>query len=131
MTRYFLFIASHDHLMHAIANGFIQQRYLNRFRDVHKGDYVVLYATKLNYNGKTPYRKFVGIGKVISDEIFEIPHGTNMYYRMMVKYKKYHEKDLSNIIDQLEFIKNKKNYGFYFIRGKRELSEADYNTIAK
>ena len=131
MTRYFLFNGSYDHLMYAIENKFIQQRYKNRFNNVSKGDYVVLYATRLNYHTKVPYRKFIGIGRISSDEVFEVPHGVNIYYRMMVNYRDYEEKDLKKVINRLSFIKSKKHYGLYFIRGKREITRDDFKRIAK
>ena len=130
MARYYLFNGSYDHLMNGIENGFVQQRYKNRFNNVIKGDYVVFYATRLNYHTKVPYRKFIGIGRISDDQIIEVPHGANMYYRMMVNFKKYKERDLKSIIRKLSFIKNKKYYGMYFIRGKREITKEDYDVIA-
>jgi len=44
--------------------------------------------------------------------------------------KDYEEKPLNDVIDSLEFIKNKQRYGFYFMRGMRGITKSDFKTIA-
>lgn len=126
--KFFLLNASFDHLKIGIKGGFIQQMQSNRLNKIKKGDKVVLYATRNKYDGPyEPVRQFVGIGTAIDDDVFD----HKGFWRKNIKFYRFRPVPLEKVIGKLEFIKNKDNYGFYFMRGFREISEADYLTIKK
>jgi len=52
-------------------------------------------------------------------------------YRRLAKYRKISEVDIKPLIDRLEFIKNKKNWGYSFRFGLVEIKEQDYYLILK
>jgi len=49
-----------------------------------------------------PHRKFIAIGKVIDDRIKTV----TQFHRMKLKFLKYNEIPIQNIISKLKFIKN-------------------------
>jgi len=50
-------------------------------------------------------------------------------FRRNVHYKKWKEVEIRPLIENLSFIKNKKNWGFYLISGFREISNEDFEII--
>ncbi|MBA4139479.1 MAG: EVE domain-containing protein, partial [Segetibacter sp.] len=50
-------------------------------------------------------------------------------YRRDVTFKESHEADIRPLIEHLDFIKNKKRWGFYLISGFREISKDDFEVI--
>jgi len=120
-----LFIASKDHLTHAMEHNFIQQK-TNKFDKMKKGDKFILYASKLSYNNKKKYGKFIGYGKVLDEK--STPYKT--FFRRHVKYYGIRQEvPITDLLDDLIFIKYPTMYGMYLIQGFRSLPEDDYLTI--
>ena len=82
-----------------------------RLKLLSRGDLVVFYA---------PHRdqKFVAIGEIAADA------------RGRVDFLAAEEADVHPLIEQLDFIKDKKSWGLPFRRGLFEIEQADYERIA-
>lgn len=131
MVKYFLFAGPFSHLSYFKKGGFVQQNpnHKKRLSKLSKGDYVVYYASNTDPVHKKPYRKIIAIGRVTNPKIYDVKIKGKKYHRMKVKFIKYKEQPLAKKIKKLNFIKNKKYYGLYFISGFRELSKHDFGVI--
>lgn len=131
-TRYFLAVASKDHVANGVKLGIAQaghgrRDYLDR---VSKGDWIVYYSSKDKFDDGKAYRKFTAIGQVKDVKPYQPDTKADFKpYRRNVDYKESAEADIQPLIEHLDFIKNKKRWGFSFIGGFREISEHDFEII--
>lgn len=72
-------------------------------------------------------QKFLGTASIAS----ELVQKTELTYELKLSNIKVWQKPLQlrNVIDRLEFVKNKQNFGIYFQGGVRGLTENDYFLI--
>lgn len=95
-----------------------------------KGDWLVYYSSKEQFENGKPLQKFTAIGQILDDEPYRVNDDPNFKpYRRQVKYKGSNEAGILQLIADLGFIKKKKSWGFYLISGFREISKEDFTTI--
>jgi predicted RNA-binding protein len=132
MTKYFLFCASRDHVLKGVEGGFAQAGHGRKdlMTKPAKGDWVIYYSAKDEFESGKPLQKFTAIGQVTDDEPYQPNANSNFRpYRRNVTFKDSHEADIRPLIQKLSFIKNKKRWGFYLISGFREISKDDFEVI--
>lgn len=89
-------------------------------------------ASKLTYGGIEPCQWFVANAELPDETIFQADVSPEFKpYRRLAKYRRISEVDIRPLIDSLEFIKNKKSWGYSFRFGLVEIKEQDYNLILK
>lgn len=133
MPKYYLFTGPLSHLSHFKKKGYVQQNFNHkkRLEKLSIGDYIVFYASRESSSSTEPYRKIIAIGRITDDKIKTVTVDKKKFHRMKAKFYNYKETPLSEFINDLDFIKNKKYYGLYFISGFREISKHDFNIIRK
>jgi predicted RNA-binding protein len=132
MTKYFLICASRDHVLKGIETGFAQAGHGRKdfMSKPSKGDWVIYYSAKDEFENGKPLQKFTAIGQIVDDEPYQQnAHSDFKPYRRDVTFKESHEADIRPLIEHLDFIKNKKRWGFYLISGFREISKDDFEVI--
>lgn len=126
--------ASRDHVLKGVEEGFIQANHGKEapMNKLSKGDGIICYSSKEKYGEKTPCQKFTAIGKVIDDEAYigSMQGGDFKPHRRDVEFYNCKEADVRPLIEDLDFIKNKKKWGFPFMLGFVEISGKDYELIA-
>ena len=70
--KYWIIVASRDHVMRGVAGGFAQANHgkaapLKRLRP---GDFIVFYSSKLEYDKKSPYKKFTAVARVKAGDAY-------------------------------------------------------------
>ncbi|MDQ2719411.1 MAG: EVE domain-containing protein [Bacteroidota bacterium] len=126
MTKYFLICASRDHVLKGVEGGFAQaghgrQDFMSK---PSKGDWIVFYSSKDNFENGKPLQKFTAIGQVVDEEPYQSNANENFRpYRRNVEFKKVKETEIRTLLGQLTFINNKKSWGFYLINGFREITK--------
>lgn len=132
-TKYWIIVASKDHAQRGIKAGAVQANHgkaapLKRMK---VNDWVLIYSSKEHYDKGDKYQKFVAIGQVKDDEVyqFEMTENFKPYRRSMTWYD-CEEASIAPLIEQLSFIKNKKQWGYPFRYGFFEIGEADFNVIS-
>lgn len=132
--KYWIVVASKDHVKIAEAGGFIQANHGKRapMKKLNKGDQVICYSSKKTLGESTPYQKFTAIGVITDDEPYiGIMQGGNFKpYRRNVAFHECKEADIKPLISSLSFIKNKAKWGFPFMRGFFEIPASDFQCIA-
>ncbi len=120
--RYWINTVSLDHVQQGVEGGFTQADHgkETRVRRLEKGDRIVFYSPRTE-------KKFTAIGEVTDDSPYEAETG----WRRRMKFLTVGEAPIQPLIEQLEFITNKKRWGFPFRRGFFQIGEADFHIIAR
>jgi predicted RNA-binding protein len=132
MTKYFLICASRDHVLKGVEGGFAQAGHGRKdfISKPSKGDWVVFYSSKDEFENGKPLQKFTAIGQVVDEEPYQPTASGNFKpYRRNIEFKNSQEVEIRPLLEHLTFIKNKKKWGFYLISGFREISKEDFNVI--
>ncbi len=96
------------------------------------GDYLIYYSPKVKLSDEKPLQKFVAIGRVKDGEAYQVMLGEDFEpFRKNLDYLKCEEAEIRPLIDGLDFIKNKKSWGYAFRFGHVEIPKTDLLRIAK
>ncbi|MEO6050048.1 MAG: EVE domain-containing protein [Pyrinomonadaceae bacterium] len=134
MTKYWIGVASRDHVMRGIKGGFAMLNHGKRapLDRMNEGDYLIYYAPKEKLEDKKPLQKFVAIGKMKSGDAYQVKMSDGFEpFRKDVKFLKCEEAKIRPLIDKLDFIKDKKSWGYSLRFGHLEISSADFHLISK
>lgn len=131
--KYYIAVASKDHIEKGIKGGFMQSNHgkstsLKRLRT---GDGIIYYSPKLYFEKEEKCQCFTAIGKIKDEELYKgiMSSADFQPFRRNVDF--YESKDVSilPLIEDLDFILDKKKWGFYFRFGFLEISEKDFLLI--
>lgn len=131
--KYWIIVASKDHLERGRAGGFIQANHgkaapLKRMR---AGDWVIFYSPKLEYDKPEKLQCFTAIGKIQDENIYQFDMGNGFVpFRRDVKFLPAQDVSILPLIDELSFIKDKTHWGAPFRFGTVEIPERDFHLIA-
>lgn len=134
MTRYWIGVASQEHVQRGVQGGFAQVCHgkISTLKHMSSGDWLIYYSPTHHFGGKDPCRKFTAIGTVEPGDpyIFEMSKDFHPW-RRDVSFLEAKEMAIEPLLDRLSFIKDKKKWGFPFRRGSFEISYEDFEVIAK
>jgi predicted RNA-binding protein len=129
-AKYWIVVASRDHANRGVEGGFVQANHgkktvLQRMR---MGDWIVFYCPKETFKGKAPCRKFLGLGEIADDRIYQGEMDTDLHpFRKDVTFSpKMKETSIEPLISDLSFIRNKKSWGYVFRFGLIEIPRDDF-----
>lgn len=132
-VRYWVGVASKDHVMRGVKDGVAMLNHgkLAPLKKMSAGDFLVYYAPKAELGQDAPYQKFVAIGWIKTGEPYQVKLSADFEpYRVDVEYFEAEEAEIKPLIESLEFIKNKKSWGYSFRFGQIEISKHDFDLIA-
>ena len=130
--RYWIVVASKDHIARGVAGGFIQANHgkAGPLKRMSVNDGVICYSPKQTYSGSEILQAFTAIGRVADDEVYQHKMADDFIpYRRNIEWLNYRETPIVPLIEQLDFIKNKKSWGYPFRFGFFEIPEGDYKLI--
>lgn len=131
--KYFIAVVSKEHTLRGVEGGFMQvchgkQAPLKRMK---KDDWVIFYSSKQTMNGIEKCQAFTAIGRAEDDLVFPFQMSSNFIpFRRKVKFYPCSEVSILPLIEELEFIPNKKTWGFPFRFGFLEIREHDFDIIS-
>jgi len=132
IPRYWIIVASREHVMLGVAGGFAQAGHGKRsgLARMHAGDRIIYYSPKERYGGDEPLHAFTALGEVADEEIVQIEMSPDFKpFRRNVKYLHTGAVKIGPLIDDLEFIRNKKSWGSAFRFGLLEIPRRDFELI--
>jgi hypothetical protein len=130
--KYWVATISKEHTQRGVNGNFIQvchgkQAPLKRMK---KGDYLLVYSSKQTFEGNEKCQSFTALGQVIDDEVYPFQMSENFKpFRRNIKFIECLETPILPLINELEFIPNKKSWGYPFRFGFFEIKENDFNRI--
>jgi predicted RNA-binding protein len=132
--KYWIIVASKDHLQRGLEGGFIQANHgkaapLKRMKP---GDWVLFYSPKLEYEKAEKYQHFTAIAQISDDRIYQHDMGDGFVpFRRNVRFLPASDVPIRPLIDVLTFIKDKSHWGAPFRFGTLQIPEEDFTLIAK
>ncbi|RZM06009.1 MAG: EVE domain-containing protein [Pedobacter sp.] len=132
-TQYWIAVVSKNHLMRGVNGGFMQANHGKEapLKKLDRDDWVLFYSPKETFEGKDLLQAFTAIGQVADDKIYQhTMTGDFIPYRRDMVFYKCEEIPIAPLIDQLDFIENKKSWGFKFRFGFFEIPEQDFKLIS-
>ena len=97
-----------------------------------QGDRVAYYSPALTMGGKDKLQRFVSIGLVRAGEPYAFDAGGGFVpFRRDVAYVTAQEASILPLLDDFEFVENRRRWGYKFRFGLFEVSEHDMRLIAR
>lgn len=100
---------------------------------LHRGDFVIYYSSKVDFDRTQTYQKFTAIGTIIDDRPYQIEaeDGFSPWRRNIKYFTEAQHLDIKPLIPFLSFIKNQKYWGYAFKSGFFEIDQNSFELIAK
>lgn len=133
MIQYWMASVSKEHTERGVEGQFIQVCHGKKapLQKMKKGDYIIVYSSKTTMNSSEKLQAFTAIGKVMDDDVYSFQMTeTFIPFRRNIEFYDCKECSIIPLIDQLDFIENKKFWGYPFRYGHFEISEKDFKLIA-
>jgi hypothetical protein len=130
--KYWVAVVSKEHTLWGVSGGYMQvchgkQSPLKRMR---KDDWIIVYSPKLTMDGLEKCQAFTAIGQASDEEVYPFRMSENFIpFRRNISFHNCIETSILPLINELEFIQNKKSWGFPFRFGFLEINENDFNLI--
>jgi len=132
-TKYWVIVASKDHVKTGIAEGIAQACHgkASPLRRMEKGDFVIYYSGKLYFGKSEKCQEFTAIGKVKDNDVYQTQVTHNFCpARRNIDFYKNKNISIFPLINSLDFIKNKKSWGYPFRFGFLEITKNDFVLIS-
>lgn len=133
-TRYWIGVASLNHVQRGVVGGFCQLCHgkAQPLRRMNVGDWLIYYSPKKTFEGADPLQAFTAIGRVVGEQVyaFEMFPGF-VPFRRDIRFDAGAQAVLIRpLIEQLDFIKDKRHWGQAFRYGHIEITRQDFELIA-
>ena len=136
--RYWIGVASRDHVMKGKSGGFCQLGHGKAapVKRLQPGDRIVYYSPRTALEGGEPVQifkvqAFTAIGEILSGEPYVSDMGGGfMPTRRDVRWFEAGEAPIRPLLEQLSFTRGQRSWGYAFRRGSFEITAGDYALIA-
>jgi hypothetical protein len=131
--KYWVAAISKEHAMRGIDGDFIQvchgrQAPLKRMK---RGDFILIYSSKVAVENNEKYQSFTALGYVDDNEVYQYQMTDRFKpFRRSISFYNCLETSIIPLINDLEFIKNKKHWGYPFRFGFFEIQKNDFDLIS-
>lgn len=132
-TKYWVIVASKDHVKNGIEAGIAQACHgkISPLKRMKKGDFIIYYSGKQTMGKPDKCQEFTALGKVIDDEIYQFQVSEDFCpSRRNIEFEQSKDVSIIPLIDELDFIQNKKNWGYPFRFGFFEINQHDFDIIS-
>jgi hypothetical protein len=130
---YWIGVVSREHVRRGVAGGFAQIGHGKAapLRRMAVGDWLIYYSPVETLAEAVPCRRFTAIGRVRGASVYQVDMGGGfMPFRRDVDYRPATEAPVAPLIEALDFITDKRRWGFPFRRGCLAIGAADFARIA-
>ena len=133
MPRYWVNTISRDHVLRGVVGGFTQANHgrATNLRRLARGDGIVFYSPRASYPDGEQLRHFTAIGRIDDDEPYQVEMSPDFQpWRRRVAFVAADDAPITDLVQELSFIKDKREWGFIFRRGLFEIPADDFARIA-
>lgn len=130
--QYWIVVASKDHVMRGVSGGFMQANHGKQapLKRMKPGDWVIFYSPKQVLERDEKCQAFTAIGQLSDDKIYQVAMSENFVpYRRNVTFYTSTEVSILPLIEELDFIPDKKSWGYPFRYGFFEIGNHDFELI--
>lgn len=131
--KYWIIVASKDHVKTGVAEGIAQACHgkVSPLKRMRKGDFVVYYSGKQSFGKPEKCQEFTAIGTVKDDDVYPFQITADFCpFRRNIDFFESVDISILPLINNLDFIQNKKSWGYPFRFGFFEIKEYDFNLIS-
>jgi hypothetical protein len=132
-TRYWIGVVSRTHVERGVSGGFCQLCHgkATPLKRMAKGDWLIYYSPKVDFDGGEAYQRFTAIGRVAGETVYEFAMTKDFVpFRRDVEYLKAKHAPIRPLLEKLSFIKDAKRWGYAFRFGHFEIEKRDFDLIA-
>lgn len=132
-TKYWIIVASKDHVKNGIAEGIAQACHgkASPLRRMRKGDFIIYYSSKQTMGQPQPCQQFTAIGKVTDEQTYQFQVSEDFCpSRRNIEFLPGIAISILPLIAELDFIPNKKSWGYPFRFGFFEIKQHDFELIS-
>ncbi len=132
MTSTWINTISREHVLRGVAGGFTQADHgkPDLLRRLDRGDWIAFYSPRLDYPDGAPLQAFTALGRVTDDVPYQVEMTPEFQpFRRNVDFVDCTETPIRPLIEHLEFIPDKKRWGFRFRFGLFRIPESDFEVI--
>jgi hypothetical protein len=132
-ARYWVAVASYDHVRKGVAGGFCQACHgkaapLERMQ---AGDGIVYYSPRQTFAGTTPLQAFTAIGRVEEGPVYAVEMAPGFVpFRRTVRFWNARPAPIAPLLDRLGFVGDRRRWGYVFRRGHFQIPRDDFARIA-
>ena len=130
--KYWINTISKDHVMIGKELGFVQAGHGKKapVKKLQTDDYMIFYSPKTSLQNGKPVQAFTAVAKIKERDVYQVVVNENFQpYRKDAEYEDCLEVPIRPLIEQLEFITDKKYWGFKFRLGLFEINRHDFKLI--
>lgn len=122
---------SREHVQRGVRGRFTQANHgkPHMLRKMERGDWIVFYSPKTDYPDGDPLQAFTAIGQVVDDEPYRGDMTEDPPWRRNVDFLSCTETPIKPLIDQLDFIEDKRRWGYKFRFGVFRIDDRDLGVI--
>ena|SRR5579871_125721 len=132
--RFWIGVASRDHVMAGVAGGFCQLGHGKAapVKRLAPGDWIIYYSPRTALHGGEPLQAFTAIGRVMPGEPYTAAIGRGFTpTRRDVLFISSCEAPIRPLLDHLSFSAKSRSWGQVLRRGLFEIKERDFRIIAE
>jgi len=133
-VAYWINTVSRDHVRVGLQGGFTQANHgrAATLRRLRAGDLIAFYSPRATYPKGDPLHAFTAIGRVVDDAPYQAEMTPAFHpWRRRLEFLDADEAPIQSLLDELEFIPNRRQWGFVFRRGLFEIGQQDFQRIAR
>src|SRR5262245_48278370 len=131
--RFWVGVASRDHVRKGVAGGFAQLGHGKRAPLVRMApdDWIVDYSPRTEFPDGEPCHRFTAIGQISAGDVYPFRMNDDFVpYRRAVRFLSADEAPIQPLLQELTFIRDKRRWGYIFRRGHFQIGERDFRLIA-
>ncbi len=131
---YWINTVSLEHVQTGVKGGFTQADHgkATTLNKLSRGDLIVFYSPRTRIRGGEPLQKFTAVGRITDTEPYQVAMPPAFHpWRRNVEYLPGDQVSIRPLIEKLEFISDKRQWGYPFRRGLFQVERADFEIIAK
>jgi hypothetical protein len=132
-TKYWIISASKDHVKSALMQGIAQTCHgkASPLKRMRKDDIVIFYSGKQTLGKPQACQQFTGIGRLMDDKIYQFEASEEFCpSRRKAEFFPSEDTSILPLIPGLNFIQDKKNWGYPFRFGLFEIDQHDFELIS-
>lgn len=132
-TKYWIIVASKDHVKAGLVDGIAQTCHgkASPLKRMQKDDFIIYYSGKQILGQPALCQEFTAIGRVMDDEIYQFKVSEDFCpSRRNIAFLPGKDVSILPLIPDLDFIHNKKSWGYPFRFGFLEINRHDFELIS-
>ena len=132
-AKYWVLVASKDHVKNGLAEGIAQACHgkATPLKRIRKNDFILYYSGKQTLGNPELCQQFTAIGKVADDDTYQLQVSEDFCpSRRNIEFMPSEDVSTLPLINDLNFIQNKKSWGYPFRFGFFEIQQQDFDLIS-